>query len=234
MAKTIFDLDCGQEEPVVLEMFSDGSWLFHGYDEEAELAAQELGFAPSICYAISREFELYSPTKIMTDFAGAGSQLMVKIALAAGADVHAPNQYGDTDTALQEASGGGHVEIVKILLEHGADVHAADQKGPGAPLRRAARVDHVEVVELLLEAGADPAANYSLALAEAVENGCADSVELLLDAGADAYALGGRILSQLERHKELELNFPISTPHKGTFTAIDELLDEWFEEQEES
>jgi len=76
-----------------------------------------------------------------------GRAEVVRILLAAGADVHANN-----DAAIYWAALGGHVEVVRLLLAAGADVHADRENA----LRRAAGSGHVQMVRLLLDAGADP------------------------------------------------------------------------------
>ena len=101
---------------------------------------------------------------------------VVKLLLAAGADVHA-----DNDHVLRWASDNGRVEVVKLLLAVGADVHAEDDFA----LRRASRYGHVEVVKLLLAAGADVHAKDDYALRWASKYGQVEVVKLLLAAGAD-------------------------------------------------
>lgn len=81
-----------------------------------------------------------------------------------GADVNAPDQYGNA--LLPQAAGAGQLEIVQLLLEAGADVNgtvrAGSTKGswliPGvneSALSEAAINNHVEIVELLIAYGAD-------------------------------------------------------------------------------
>ena len=72
--------------------------------------------------------------------AGYGKLDFVEYLLAAGADVHANN-----DWALQWASGNGHTEVVKVLLAAGADVHANNDWA----LQWASRYKHAEVVKIL-------------------------------------------------------------------------------------
>ena len=52
MGSTFYELDCGDDEPVVMERTADGELVFHGWDLETELAAQELGFQPSACFIV--------------------------------------------------------------------------------------------------------------------------------------------------------------------------------------
>jgi len=72
--------------------------------------------------------------------------------LAAGADVHARDEYGQT--ALILAAGNGHTATVERLLAAGADVNARDQNGQTALMFAEGR-GHTEMVERLLAAGAD-------------------------------------------------------------------------------
>lgn len=75
----------------------------------------------------------------------------VRAALAAGADIDARAEYGDT--ALNLACEYGHGEIVAFLLSEGADIEnlgGADK----TPIMNAAFAGHVGVVRQLLAAGA--------------------------------------------------------------------------------
>jgi hypothetical protein len=104
----------------------------------------------------------------------------VKVLLAAGADVHADNDY-----ALQWACENGHTETVKVLLDAGADVHADNDYA----LRWASNYGHTETVKVLLAAGADVHAQDDYALRWASEHGHTETVKVLLAAGADVHAL---------------------------------------------
>ena len=99
-----------------------------------------------------------------------GHTEVVKLLLAAGADVHAQDNY-----ALRWAASEGHTEIVRLLLEAGADVHAQNNSA----LKWTASKGHTEVVKLLLEAGADVHAQNNSALRWAAENGHTKVVALV-------------------------------------------------------
>lgn len=81
---------------------------------------------------------------------------VVRALLAAGAEVDAHNQWGQTPlwlVAWQDWQ--GNTEIAHILVAHGADVDRADDKGH-TPLHMAARAGHKPMVGYLLAQGADP------------------------------------------------------------------------------
>jgi ankyrin repeat protein len=83
--------------------------------------------------------------------AEAGDLEGVQQALAAGADINARGEYGDT--ALNHAARAGHGEVVEALLAAGGDVEnlgGADL----TPLMNAAVAGHIGVVRMLLAAGA--------------------------------------------------------------------------------
>ncbi|KAL6406243.1 hypothetical protein AUP68_10413 [Ilyonectria robusta] len=146
-----------------------------------------------------------------------GHEAVVKLLVAAGADVNAGADTsakvggGDGRTALQAAAGGGHLEVVKKLLAAGADVNAAAAAGVyggRTALQAAAGGGHLEVVEKLLAAGADVNATAAAgfffggrtALQAAAGGGHLEVVEKLLAAGADVNAAaagtGGRTALQ--------------------------------------
>jgi ankyrin repeat protein len=108
-----------------------------------------------------------------------GHALVVAQLLAAGADVHA-----DNDGALRFASRNGHAPVVAQLLAAGADVHAFND----CAFRWASSNGHAPVVAQLLAAGANAHANNEDALQRASSNGHAPVVAQLLAAGADIHA----------------------------------------------
>ena len=104
--------------------------------------------------------------------AGYGKLDFVEYLLAAGADVHANN-----DWALQWASGNGHTEVVKVLLAAGANVHANNDHA----LLWASVNGHTEVVKPLLAAGANVHADNDHALKWASRYKHAEVVKILKD-----------------------------------------------------
>ena len=95
---------------------------------------------------------------------------ITRACLAAGADVHAYNDF-----ALRNAAKGGRYEIVKLLVEAGADVHAEDDFA----LREAAENGRFEIVKYLVEAGADVHAWYGCALRMAKKENHTKIIEYL-------------------------------------------------------
>jgi ankyrin repeat protein len=92
-------------------------------------------------------------------YAGAeGFNDVLRLTLAAGADVAGTNRYGGT--ALIPASEHGHVETVQILIRAGVPVNHVNNLGwtamQEAILLNTGGPRQQEVVRLLLEAGADP------------------------------------------------------------------------------
>ncbi|MCU1519566.1 MAG: hypothetical protein JWQ75_4287 [Pseudarthrobacter sp.] len=92
-------------------------------------------------------------------YAGAeGFNEVLRLTLAAGADVASTNRFGGT--ALIPASEHGHVETVRILLAAGVPVNHVNNLGWTA-MQEAILLNNggprqQEVVRLLLEAGGDP------------------------------------------------------------------------------
>jgi len=172
MSSKFFEIDCGDDEPVVMERRDDGELVFYGWDLETELAAQELGFQPSAAFVVWEAKRNGRLDKALQDAARDGHSGMVELLLAAGADVNAKSNYGDT--ALHYAARGGHVDVVELLLEAGADVNAKNKNGRTA-LFWASFKGHAAVVELMLAAGAVD--KYALHLA--ARRGHAAVVELI-------------------------------------------------------
>ncbi|HIA62384.1 MAG TPA: ankyrin repeat domain-containing protein, partial [Planctomycetaceae bacterium] len=77
-----------------------------------------------------------------------GNVKLIKQHLAAGADVNAKDEDGNTP--LHEAAGAGHKEIVELLIKAGADIDAPDQDG-ASPLQRANKGGHKEIAKLLFD-----------------------------------------------------------------------------------
>ncbi len=91
---------------------------------------------------------------LLTAAAGPGQISLVKLLLAAGADVNAKSAvdlFGKIRTPLMAAAEGGWIEIVHILLEAGADTNASVE-GKTA-LDFAMENKHADVVDLLRAVG---------------------------------------------------------------------------------
>ena len=91
-------------------------------------------------------------------------------AIAAGADIHANNNY-----ALSWAAYKGRLEVVQFLLDHGAYIHAKNDR----VIRWAANCGHLEIVQFLLERGANVRAENDAALRVAADAGQLETVKLL-------------------------------------------------------
>eukprot|EP00759_Apiculatamorpha_spiralis_P023235 PhF_6_TR27124/c0_g1_i1/m.39542 len=79
---------------------------------------------------------------------------IVNILIENKADIHAPTQSENQNTALHEGARKGHVSILETLLRAGAHVNGRNAKGT-QPLHMAAYSGHSECVRVLLENGAD-------------------------------------------------------------------------------
>ncbi len=114
-----------------------------------------------------------------------GDDELVKLLIAAGADVNKANKYGNTP--LYRAAWNGHTECAKLLIAAGADVNKADKFGE-TPLYCAADKGRTECVKLLIAAGADVNMADEDGLTPlhlAAYNGHTECVKLLIDARAD-------------------------------------------------
>jgi ankyrin repeat protein len=190
MTSTFFEIDCGEDEPAVLEITEDRELVWHGWDKEAELAAIELGFEPGLCYIIDRRFKNFPYDAMLLRAAvhdTAADTLLeellqvgwIDMLLAMGADPNAINAVDEP--ILAEAAIWGYTDSVKSLIAWGADIHARED----AALRWAAESGELEVVKILLDAGADIHAQDDYdALAMAAARGHFDVMELLLEHGA--------------------------------------------------
>lgn len=140
-----------------------------GADVNAKAAdgTTPLHFATITCNAASVQFLLKASVAVGNTLINAASctepaiSKIVKMALAAKADINKANSRGET--ALTEAATFSPPAVVKLLLAAGAEVNAITQKG-ATPLMGAIGNGHVLNVKLLIAAGAD--VNYSNANGE--------------------------------------------------------------------
>lgn len=126
------------------------------------IAAAKANNAPLVAGLIGRGGNVNARDAIQDSaflYAGAeGFNEVLRLTLAAGADVASTNRYGGT--ALIPASEHGHVETVQILIAAGVPVNHVNNLGWTA-MQEAILLNNggprqLEVVRLLLEAGADP------------------------------------------------------------------------------
>jgi len=213
----LFKMDCGGEN-VTLERTSNGDIIFHGWDEETELAAIELGFEPSTCLMLWNAIndgildeELFEQTR-------KGNALIVEALIFVGASVH--EDFVDDWTPLHAAALLDHINIVNVLLKAGASVDTKDNGGV-TPLHYATQFGHTDVAKVLLKAGAsvDPKdIDGWTPLHLAAANGHTDVVKVILEAGAnvDARTEDGRT--------------PLGLASSRSRPVIVEIIEDWIEE----
>ena len=132
----------------------------------------------------------YTPASFL-ERVRAGDVSAVRLFIAAGMDLHAPDDYGTT--VLMEAVWYGQVEMVRFLLANGVDLHVRRDNGQTA-LTLAARAGHVEVVRILVEqwvaeAGTQTQDDYgTTVLMWSAFGGDVEMVRFLLANGADLHA----------------------------------------------
>ena len=134
--------------------------------------------------------------------AGEGDAARVESLLAAGADVNAALEGGET--ALIRAASKGRVEVVRRLLEAGAAPDAEREDGFTA-LSVAVFFGHAEIVRALLEGGADPTARGRLG---------ATAARWALLSGH------GEIAELLRSHAAPGEAAPALFPEEGTFRPV--------------
>jgi len=119
-----------------------------------------------------------------------GNEKMTRLLL----EYEARQEYGDSATALHEASSYSKSSIVRALLDHGAKIDALDNLEQ-TPLYNAALRGHASIVKLLLEEGArcnTVTLDGQSPLYKAAGRGKEDVVRHLLRYGADASVGRGR------------------------------------------
>ena len=140
------------------------------------------GASPS--FVVSNEFGARCPVLVRAVDVDNPNLEIVRKLVAAGADVNARTNEGDS--ALAIAAGRGHTDVVRAFLNKGAAVN--DKASNGAtPLCAAAGKGNVEIVRDLIAAGADVNAKTNegdSALVIAAGRGHTDVVRALLDKGA--------------------------------------------------
>ena len=155
---TLFEMDCGGET-VTIEKTDDGDFIFHGYDEDAELAAIELGFEPSPCWIVwtainNDELNYVLLDQVMLDHASE-----VEALIFVGADVEASGS--ENWKPLHTTAFNNSIKTAKTLIESGAHVDAKDEDG-WTPLHAAVSRGHADLAKTLIGAGANVDASTNL------------------------------------------------------------------------
>ena len=107
----------------------------------------------SVAVAVAMAWTMTAHASNLWSLASKGDLAGVKAAVAAGADVNAKYNYGDTP--LYVATVKNHPGVVKYLLAHGANPNAKDAKFSRTALHLAAQLGHADIAKLFLAYGAD-------------------------------------------------------------------------------
>jgi len=201
---TFFELDCGGETATI-EKTDDGDFIFHGWDEETELAAIELGFEPSACRVVWNAINEDMLNFALLYQARHGNPLIVEALLFVGASVDA--KTGTDVTPLHGTAYHSHADIAKVLLEAGASVDAKDMDG-WTPLHTAAFHGNIVIANALIKAGASVTVKDRggwTPLHVAADCGCIDVVNALLEAGSSVGAKTDRSLTPLDTALEMNV-----------------------------
>jgi len=94
-----------------------------------------------------------APDISIHEAAGKGNIEAVKQHIAAGTDVNAKDEFGETP--LHDAAKRDRKEVVELLIANGADVNAKSGFNGRTPLHRAALFGRKEIAEMLIAKGAD-------------------------------------------------------------------------------
>jgi hypothetical protein len=146
--------------------------------------------APSRAQAIAQLTALGYPDSRPYDLVGeaaTGREDVIKLMLAAGTPVDAPNGHGDR--AFLTAIFFGYIGAAEILLKAGADVNQKDENGLTPLIALSKYCDERTLFAAIIKAGADVNAATGggaglSALKGAKDAGCTDFVRMLRKAGA--------------------------------------------------
>jgi hypothetical protein len=193
--------------PTCFDIMKKGLALQGSFEHVAQFTASYVQRIPFVAIAAPAQSGAADGNDLIAA-ASAGDLLLVKVLIAAGADVNAKHAAAGM-TALIAASYEGHLAAIRVLLDAGADVNATSADGFTALMM----ASNLEVVRVLLDAGADVNAKATAvgmtALTKASHEGQLEVVRVLLDAGADVNAVlsdgvtAALMLASCEGHLEV-------------------------------
>jgi ankyrin repeat protein len=156
-----------------------------------------------------------------TALTSTNSPTMIKILIAAGADVNVKRMDGAT--ALIKTAGYGKAECVDLLVAAGADVNARDHQGM-TPLRGA--LNDAQKMDSLVRAGADInardlATGFTPVMWAVVQHEL-DAIKALIAAGADLTStdVKGQTALMLAREKEPDRETEDGRVFRGRMTVV--------------
>jgi ankyrin repeat protein len=141
----------------------------------------------SVCFFTVINLSATGPTEDMFEATKTGDYAKFKTALAAGADIKAFNQYGNTPLL----DGIIYPDMVRDLIAAKADLNQPNKAGNNTPLSICALFGLVESMKLLIEAGADinwidPATGNNLLMQSFFAAMPKEGIELLIKKGVSS------------------------------------------------
>jgi len=250
--------DAGPNHVAIVKLLLERGADVHVADDAAVLRAARRGDPEILRMLLAkgalvnvRDTDREGDTVLMASASGASVE-KVGMLLAAGADLKATNNDGET--ALMKAVRLEHfvkpeqrIPIIELLIKKGADVNGRDKNGTTPLLHSVTQymsesggiISHPEVVKLLLDHGADVQAknnsgDNALMLTAEVWKGPIEIVQLLLARGIDVNAQNRKGITALMIAAEkdridivqllLEKNADLSLQDTDGETALDHAI----------